>query len=426
MRNKRLITLLGSVCLIVVLAALPFMAACPAPVEEECVTDADCPEGYICVNGVCVPEKEPLEGPIKIGALVPLTGGLAHYGPHTKAAIEVALDEVGWEVAGRPIELIIEDDASFDEVIALQKARKLVEADKVDVLMGPIGSSSFLGTETYIDVKQIPTFAIGYRGELKEWEEPGWDFANSGGLAQIDYQAGLWAYEQGYRTAVTMGPDYETGYQGCGAFADAFTKAGGKVLQQLWSPVGTTDYAPYFSAMPEADVMAMFQYGAGVVSFVKQWHEFGYWDKMPLLLLMPDSLQESSLAELGDFTIGLHAATNYSWTVDNPVNNKFVPAFEAKTGIKPDCMCFPAYTGATFFLEIMKKTNGDTTPEAIRDALFGMTVDSISGPVTFDGEKGYSRINTFITEVQKIDGRLVYQVIKTYHDTVNPGYYTKP
>ena len=64
MTRKKLVTLLGSVCLILVLAALPFMTACPAPVEEECVTDADCPEGYICVNGVCVLEEE--EEPIEV------------------------------------------------------------------------------------------------------------------------------------------------------------------------------------------------------------------------------------------------------------------------------------------------------------------------------------------------------------------------
>ncbi len=404
MRNKRLITLLGSVCLILVLAALPFMAACPAPAEED---------------------GAPTTESIKIGAIVPMTGGLAHYGPHTKAAIEVALDEVGWEVAGRPIELIIEDDASFDEVMALQKARMLVEVDKVDVLMGPIASSSFLGTETYIDVKGIPTLAIGYRGELLEWEKPSWDFASNGGLAQVTYQAGLWAYEQGFRTAVTMGPDYETGYQGCGGFADGFTQAGGKVVQSLWSPVGATDYAPYFATMQEADCMAMFQYGAGVMSFVKQWHEFGYWDKMPLLLLINDSLQEPSLAELGDFTIGLHAATNYSWTIDNPVNNKFVPAFVAKTGMMPEPPAHWAYTATTIFLAIMEKTNGDTTPEVMRDALFGLTVDSIPGPITFDGEKGYSLVNTFITEVQLVDGQLAYKVIETYPATTNPGYYTK-
>jgi branched-chain amino acid transport system substrate-binding protein len=405
---KKVLALVGGLCLILILAVMPFMAACaPTPPAPP------------------APPTPPAQ-PIKIGAIVPLTGGLAHYGPHTKAGIEVALDEAGWKVAGRPIELIIEDDASFDEVMALQKARKLVEVDKVDVLMGPIASSSFLGTETYIDVKQIPTLAIGYRGELKEWVKPSWDFASNGGLAQITYQAGIWAYEQGFRTAVTMGPDYETGYQGCGGFADGFTKAGGKVVQQLWSPVGTTDYAPYFATMQKADLMAMFQYGAGVTSFVKQWHEFGFWDKEPLMLLINDSLLGPSLAELGDFTIGLHAATNYSWTIDNPVNKKFVAAFEAKTGMKPEPPAWWAYTATTIFLAIMEKTNGDTTPEVMRNALFGLTVDTPSGPVTFDGEKGYSRVNAFITEVQKVEGQLAYKVIKTYPATINPGYYTKP
>lgn len=400
MKRKKLLKLLGVALFILALSVL-LIAGTGTPKEEE---------------------KEV----IKIGAIVPMTGGLAHYGPHTKAAIELKLDEIGWEVAGKPIKLIIEDDASFDEVKALEKARKLMEVDKVDVLMGPIASSSFLGTETYIDVVGIPTLAIGYRGELIEWEKPGWDFASNGGLAQITYNAGVWAYEQGYRTAVTMGPDYETGYQGCGGFTDGFTKAGGTVIQHQWSPVGHTDYGPYLAALKEADITVMFQYGAGVTSFVKQYYEYGFWDKQPLMLLINDSLLGPSLAELGEFTIGLKAATNYTWTVDNPVNKKFVPAFEAKTGMKPEPPAHWAYTATCFFIAIMEKTKGDTTPEAMRDALFGLSVDATSGPVTFSGELGYSAVNGFITEVQKVDGEFAYKVIKMYPATTNPGYYSKP
>ena len=404
MKMKKLLTLCGGILLILVLAALPFMGAC-AP----------------------APPAPPVE-PIKIGAILPLTGGLSHYGAYMKAAAELALDEAGWEVAGRPIQLLIEDDASFDEVQALLKMRKLVEVDKVDFLMGPAASSSFLGTETYIDVMGIPCFALGYRGELVEWEpgELGWDLATAGSLAQWTYPLGQWVYEQGFRTAVTMAPDYETGYQGVGGFTDAFTKAGGTVIQHQWSPVGHTDYGPYLAAMKEADVTLMFQYGAGVISYVKQYHEFGFWDKQPLILLATDSLLGPSLAELGDFTIGLKAGIDYTWTIDTPANNKFVAAFEAKTGMKPEPPAAWTYSSILMLLGALEATGGDTTPEVLRDALLGLTVETPSGPMTFDALKGYSIEDVFVTEVQLVDGQLAYKVLKTFPAAINPGYYTKP
>lgn len=401
MKMKRLLTLCGGILLILPLVALPFMGACaPAPSVE----------------------------PIKIGAILPLTGGLSHYGTYMKAAAELALEEIGWEVEGRTIQLLIEDDGSFDEVQALTKMRKLVEVNEVDFLMGPCASSSFLGTETYIDVMGIPCFALGYRGELVEWEpgELGWDLATAGSLAQWTYPLGEWAYEQGYRTAVTMAPDYETGYQGVGGFTDAFTEAGGTVIQNQWSPVGHTDYGPYLAAMEEADITLMFQYGAGVTSYVKQYHEFGFWDKQPLILLATDSLLGPSLAELGDLTIGLRAGIDYTWTIDTPANNRFVAAFEASTGMKPEPPAAWTYSSLLMLLGALEATGGDTTPEVIRDALLGLTVETPSGPMTFDAEKGYTIENVFVTEVQLVDGQLAYKVLEMFTAAINPGYYTKP
>lgn len=402
MENKKLITLVFGTSLILVLIVSLLLA------------------------GACAPAAPEAKGPIKIGALVPITGGLAHYGPHSIGGINVRLDEAGWKFKDRPIEVIFEDDASFDEVMALQKARKLVELDKVDVLFGPIASSSFLGTETYIDVVKIPTLAIGYRGELVEWDKPGWDFATRGSLAQQTYQAGKFAYERGFRTCNTFGADYETGYQGCGAFVDGFKSAGGTVVQMEWLGFGIADWGPYLAALPDADCTAVIHYGAEMISFVKQWHEFGLWNKQPLITLDTSTVSEPVLNDFGDWALGLLAATDYHWSLNNPINNKFVPAFEAKTGMKPDTTSDDAYTATSFFLAMLEKTGGNTTNEALREALFGLKIDAPAGTCTFDGEKGYTIKNTLVVEVQKIGGKLQYVVLKEYPNTTNPGYYTKP
>ncbi|GAH83852.1 unnamed protein product, partial [marine sediment metagenome] len=81
MNNKKLLILMVSICLASILTTLSFATGCAKPAPKE---------------------------PIKIGALCALTGLIAHLGPKCQAGIEFRLDEAGWEVAGRPIELIVE------------------------------------------------------------------------------------------------------------------------------------------------------------------------------------------------------------------------------------------------------------------------------------------------------------------------------
>src|SRR3989304_1817660 len=81
--------------------------------------------------------------PIKIGALLPLTGALLHEGPQVRKGIELALEHNANMVAGRKIELFVEDSAT-DPTTALDKARKLVERDGVSIITGPQASNAAL------------------------------------------------------------------------------------------------------------------------------------------------------------------------------------------------------------------------------------------------------------------------------------------
>src|SRR5207237_4388811 len=82
-------------------------------------------------------------GPIKIGFLTPLSGPYVQNGRDILNGFLLYLDEIGYKIAGRSIELIVEDDEAIPAV-GLTKARKLVERDKVHLLAGaPLSSSGF-------------------------------------------------------------------------------------------------------------------------------------------------------------------------------------------------------------------------------------------------------------------------------------------
>lgn len=82
-----------------------------------------------------------IDGVLTIGAVLPLTGELAHFGPGMQAAVELAVDEVNdaGGVLGKPVELVVEDSASSADGAA-QAAQRLIDTSEADALVGPASS----------------------------------------------------------------------------------------------------------------------------------------------------------------------------------------------------------------------------------------------------------------------------------------------
>src|SRR5215510_5821793 len=93
--------------------------------------------------------------PIKLGLLLPYTGPIASVGQDATRGFELHLAKLGNKVAGREIQILKEDD-EFKPDVGLTKARKLVERDRVDLLVGPVNSAVALALRDYINRQGIP------------------------------------------------------------------------------------------------------------------------------------------------------------------------------------------------------------------------------------------------------------------------------
>jgi branched-chain amino acid transport system substrate-binding protein len=93
-----------------------------------------------CANPFAPPPEAPTPppGPVKIGILLPLTGTDAQIGENVRNSMELAVDLENGQISGHPVKLIFEDEGDQDESIALVKAKKLVQSDKVDLILGPL------------------------------------------------------------------------------------------------------------------------------------------------------------------------------------------------------------------------------------------------------------------------------------------------
>jgi len=347
--------------------------------------------------------------PIKIGGLFDYTGPVAELGPKFEAGLRLAFEEVGYKVAGRDIQLIIEDCATSVSV-ALDKFKKLVDSDKVKIVVGPLMGDAHLAIAPYArEKKVIITSLINGMRPIAYEKDTTYIIYPTTCEAQT-YWFGKYVHDVlGYETMVTIGANYAGKIAYANGAAEGFKAAGGTVVGQLWPPVGCQDYSPYISGLAAtvADVILYALEGPGPVSrFVYQAREMGV--KKPMVTITQDGdYTPEALAELGDAALGIKGESAYTWQLDNPENKAFVAAIKAKTGKLPSCSEQNGYTLGKVILAGLTKTGGNDNFDVLWPAILSLKLKTPAGPLSFTPE-GVAITDGYVTQAEKVNG--VYQL----------------
>ena len=355
-------------------------------------------------------------GPIKIGLLVPLTGAASALGKDMLNGTELYLDEINRQVAGRKIELIVEDTEGVTAT-ALTKARKLVDQDHVAILTGGLLASTGYAIHPFADAAKIPTtYPVMSSDDLTQRKPARWVVRTGWNSSQSTQAFGEWiAKNLKYKKIATVGFDYAFGWESVGGFQRTFEENGGQIVQKIWTPLNTTDFSP-FIAQIKGDVDAVFTvfFGRGSLQFVKQYADAGLKAKIPLLG-NGTVTDESVLPQMGDEALGVYTPLHYSAALDNPANKKFVKVFEAKAGKVPSYYAETCYTNARWIVEAIKAINGKVEGrEAFLAALRKVELkDFPRGPVVID-KWGNPIQNVYIRKVERVGGQLQNTVVFTY------------
>jgi branched-chain amino acid transport system substrate-binding protein len=375
-------------------------------------------------TGAPAAEKE-----IRIGFMTDLTAMLSINGIPMRQAAILALEEINYTLAGKPVKLIVEDEAS-DPAIALDRARKLVETDKVALVVGTIHAGCAAATSEYYARTKTPNIGPWYNMPNEAQIKATWTWMPFGTNECPAYAAGVYAAEVGgYKTATRMAIDYAAGRTFTGGFMAAFTERGGKMIQEQWIPMGTKDIAPYITALKEADVLVPWFAGVTATVGVRQIREFKV--KMPIVFPQCQfPAHPKQIKEIGDDGIGMIAPEAYVWTIDTPKNKKFVEAYQKRWGELPAGNAGGVYIAMQVAFEALKKTKGDTSSAALAKALDATNVESFMGPIVFgDAKVGINDYlihkvvkvgNDYRTEVltkyrvktSKVGNKLVQSVVK--------------
>ena len=144
---------------------------------------------------------------IKIGVIIPGSGPFAIIGEEVKNGLEMYFAEQGNTVAGRKVELIIEDDGNKPEV-GLAKAKKLIERDGVSVITGIVSSSVAYALRDYIAAAKIPmVITVSGADGLTQQDAAPNIFRTSASGSQQSHVLGEWLYKKkGYRRMIVIAP----------------------------------------------------------------------------------------------------------------------------------------------------------------------------------------------------------------------------
>lgn len=357
--------------------------------------------------------------PIRIGLMAPLTGVAAAGGREIVDGFTMYWDEVGKTAGGRPVEVMVEDDASNPDT-ALQKARRLVEQSKADFLAGNLLANTGLAVANYVKGNGVPYFIpviaandLTQRARIR-------NVIRVGGYAASQFSPPLadWALKQGWRRVAMIAQDYTFGHEQCGGFAQTFTEGGGTVVGQFWHPLNTSDFSPYLGqvAALQPDVVFGMETGADSTRLVQQYASFGLKGRIPLLGAQ-NTIDQSVIRTMGPECEGIYSAAHFAEGADLPATQAFVKAYSAKYDKIPSLYGFTHYIGAMWIAKAINTIGGKIED---RD-LFLDTVmktelpDSPLGkPVRLDAY-GNPIYDVFIRKVARNkDGKYVNVPIETY------------
>jgi branched-chain amino acid transport system substrate-binding protein len=299
-------------------------------------------------------------GPIKAGILAPLTGVVASGGKEMVEATQFFFERIKYEVAGRKVELVIEDDGSNPDV-SLQKARRLVEQANVHFLMGNLLANTGLAVANYVKDTGTPYFIpiiaaddLTQRHRLRNVVRVAGYTASA-----FTHPLGDWAARQGYKKIATISQDYSFGHEQCGGFAQVFTESGGEIVAQLWNPLNTADFSPYLGQLANMKIDAVFamQNGADANRLLQQYASFGLKGRIPMLGAM-NLTDQAVIRTLGSECEGIVSSAHYAEGSDNPVTQAFVKDYTGRYGKIPSLFGFSMYSGAMWIAKAIEKISG--------------------------------------------------------------------
>ena len=356
---------------------------------------------------------------VKVGMVMPMTGGLAAAGQQVVAGARLYIKQHGDKVAGRQIELLVKDGASSPET-GKRLLQELIVNDKVDVIGGGLTADLLPGASLFTEAR-IPA-VIMLSSTTAVVDKSSFFVRTSCTLAQSSGIIANWAIKSGLTKAVTLVSEFAPGLEAEETFTNNYKAGGGQIAEKIRVPLRNPDFAPFLQRVHDAAPQAVFVFIPSVqaATFAKQFVERGL-DKAGIKLIGPGDLtDDEALPNMGEAMLGAVTAHFYSAAHPSELNKTFAEAYQKAYGSRPNFMAVSGYDGMHAIYEALKKTGGSSDGPALVAAMKGAAWESPRGPMSIDRNTGEVVHNIYIRHVEKVNGELRNIEFVTFSDVRDP------
>lgn len=366
--------------------------------------------------GVAAQEGEPL----KIGLLTDQSGPLTIYGveqengfllgllyaagidPTQYDSLEAALADV--TIAGRPVEVIVRDNASNADTAASQ-ARELIEQQGVEILVGAPSSGVMTGVQQVALDSDVLVFAAPAASPAIT----GANFnVNTFRVCRNTFQDFLafapYASEEIGTNFVILAVDNDFGRASAGAAQGVLGSAGITFpTETIYAPLETTDFTPYLQQVLDSGADAVLPIWAGdsSVTLFQQIAELGVGDQMEIVA----AFNSNDIVAVSDpSTIG-----NVSWIVyhytfpQTEINDWLVEKHHAVYNDWPDLFTECSFATAQAIAQAVEATGGDTLPETLIPVLEGMVFEGPKGTYSIRPSDHQTLVPMYVARLDNLD-----------------------
>lgn len=341
--------------------------------------------------------------PVKIGALLPFSGGLELFGEQGIMGIELAVAEVNEAggVLGRQVEVVRADNAT-DPRTTVERAGQLVQRDEVLAMVGPITSAARDAVAPTVERLRTPLlYATDYEGGVCS------DYIACYSALPDHYVDPFMPYlmEQFGDSFYLFGADYVWPQKMNESINRVVAAAGGSVVGEEYTPWGVRDFAATIRNIEQsgATVLVSTLPGADGITFLKQVHSYGLKDQLKIALM---GFNENYLAGFSTEEVeGITGCAHFISTLDRPEAQDFVGRAKARFGDDATISFYvDSHYGITrFFLNAVERA-GSFDKDAIMAALGDQDLVVGNGTVHMRADDRHVDLNMLIHEAR--DGRL--------------------
>ncbi len=345
--------------------------------------------------------------PFKVGLMLPYTGTFAKLGQFIDDGFKLYVEQKGGKLGGREIVFTQVDDESKPEA-ATDNVNRLIGREKVDLVVGTVHSGVAMAMVKV--ARDTNTLLIIPNAGANDATGPACApniFRSSFSNWQTTFPAGKTMIDAGHKNVATITWRYTAGAEMIGAFAENFTKNGGKIVEDLTLPFPEVEFQALITRIAALKPDAVFSFfaGGGAVKFVKDYAAAGLNKSIPLY--GAGFLTDGTIEAQGEAANGIRTTLHYADNLDNPANVAFLKAFKTRNGKDGDIYAVQGFDAAAMLDIGLTAVKGDAgARDAMVKAIGAAKIDSPRGPLSFN--KAHNPIqNIYLREVRNGRNELV-------------------